>query len=73
MRVNCECLPNNMRTHCNLDSKATNLKQAAKLAHDYLRASLEPYMHEPIPDTVGLWWHKTRPTKFCLYVDDFGF
>ena len=49
-----------------------SLKQVAKLAHDHLRASLEPYGCEPFPATVVLWRHKTRPTKFFLCVDDFG-
>lgn len=56
MRVKYKHLPNDIRNHFNLDSKATNndcvcvkikkgipgIKQAAKLAYDHLRASLEP-------------------------------
>ena len=86
MRVKHEHLPNYIRTYCNLDSKATHndyvcikskkgmpsLKQAATLVHDRLFVSLEPCGHEPIPATMGLWRHKTMPTKFCLYADDFG-
>ena len=48
------------------------LKQAAILAYQHLKACLEPFGYEPIEGTVGLWHHKTRPTKFCLCVDDFG-
>ena len=48
------------------------LKQAAILAYQHLKNSLEPYGYTPIPGTIGIWQHTTRPTKFCLCVDDFG-
>ena len=48
------------------------LKQAAILAYDQLREHLEPHGYYPIPNTVGMWRHKTRPIQFCLCVDDFG-
>ena len=48
------------------------LKQAAILAYDHLVNLLEPYGYYPEPHCVGMWSHKTRPTKFCLCVDDFG-
>ena len=48
------------------------LKQAAILAYQHLKNSLEPYGYTPIEGTVGLWKHDKRPTKFCLCVDDFG-
>ena len=48
------------------------LKQAAILAYQHLKESLEPYGYSPIKGTVGLWHHEKRPTKFCLCVDDFG-
>ena len=48
------------------------LKQVAILAYDHLRTSLEPYGYKPVVGTVGLWEHSTRPTKFCVCVDDFG-
>ena len=28
--------------------------------------------YAPIKGTVGMWQHETRPTKFCVCVDDFG-
>jgi hypothetical protein len=48
------------------------LKQAALLAFDYLVKCLEPHGYVPCAHSVGLWKHKTRRTRFCLCVDDFG-
>ena len=50
----------------------SGLKQAAILAYRHLKNFLELYGYEPITGTVGMWWHKTRPTIFYLCVDDFG-
>jgi hypothetical protein len=48
------------------------LKQAALLAYQHLVNQLAPHGYHPCPYTTGLWEHDTRPTKFCLCVDDFG-
>ena len=48
------------------------LKQVALLAYEHLKNSLEPYGYHPVKGTIGLWEYKTRPTKFCLCIDDFG-
>ena len=48
------------------------LKQAALLAFEQLKKNLAPRGYEPIPHTDGMWRHKTRATKLCLCVDDFG-
>ena len=48
------------------------LKQAALLAYNNLKQTLAPYGYHPVEGTVGLWKHMSRPTKFCLCVDDFG-
>ena len=48
------------------------LKQAAVLAYDHLIANLANHGYRPVPHTLGIWEHKTRRTKFCLCVDDFG-
>ena len=48
------------------------LKQAALLAYRHLVNQLAPYGYHPCLYTTGLWDHETRPTKFCLCVDDFG-
>ena len=47
------------------------LKQAALLAHQQLITNLAPYGYHPIPDN-NFWKHETKPTIFCLCVDDFG-
>ena len=48
------------------------LKQAAILAYDNLVQTLKQYGYRPVPHATGIWYHETRPTKFCLCVDDFG-
>jgi hypothetical protein len=48
------------------------LKQAAILAYNHLKTVLAPHGYTPVIGTVGIWKHHTRPTKFCLCVDDFG-
>ena len=48
------------------------LKQAAILAYNQLKTNLAKHGYFPIPHTVGMWKHRTRQTKFCLCVDDFG-
>ena len=49
-----------------------DLKQAALLAYRQLEKNLAKYGYAPISGTVGLWKHETRPTTFCVCVDDFG-
>ena len=48
------------------------LKQAAILAFNNLVTNLSKAGYRPIMHTLGMWEHKTRRTKFCLCVDDFG-
>ena len=48
------------------------LKQAAILAYDQLVKNLANHGYHPCPNSVGIWKHETRATKFCLCVDDFG-
>jgi len=86
MRVQYKYILNDIRHRYNLNSKVTSdgyiyikiqkgmpgLKQAAILAYRHLKNCLEPFGYQPIPGTIGLWHHKSRPTKFCLCVDDFG-
>ena len=48
------------------------LKQASVLAYENLVRNLKIHGYAPIPHTVGLWRHSTRPITFCLCVDDFG-
>ena len=48
------------------------LKQAAIVAFDQLKDHLESHGYFPIPNTVGMWKHKSRPIQFYLCVDNFG-
>ena len=48
------------------------LKQATVLAYQRLVVLLGPHVYYPEKYTTGIWAHKTRKTKFCLCVDDFG-
>ena len=86
MRIPWKYIPNNIRAQYNLHDKKTKdghvyvkikkgmygLKQAAILAYDNLVSNLKSHGYKPIPNTLGLWNHETRPTTFCLCVDDFG-
>ena len=48
------------------------LKQAAILAYENLKQSLPPHGYALNIGMVGICGHKTRSTKFCLFVDNFG-
>ena len=47
------------------------LKQAGKIANDWLRTHMKKYDYSPMSRTPALWKHATRPTIFVLVVDDF--
>ena len=86
MKVNYKHFPEDIRRRYNLEDKVTQsghiyikinkgmygLKQAAVLAYKELTKNLSQYGYQPIIGRVGLWQHESRPTKFCLCVDDFG-
>ena len=48
------------------------LKQAAVLAYKNLSKLLIKAGYFPIINSQGMWKHVTKPTTFCLCVDDFG-
>ena len=48
------------------------LKQAARLAYNSLKKHLHKHGYFPDKFAPNIWSHKTRKTKFCLCVDDFG-
>ena len=48
------------------------LNQAARLAYDLIKKRLLPHGYKPDPVCPTLWKHTSRPTVFCLCVDDFG-
>ena len=62
----------NRYVHFKINKGMYGLKQAAILVYKQLKEHLEPHRYFPIPNTVGIWKHKTRPIQFCLCVDDFG-
>ena len=86
MRIKYKYFPAAIRTQYNLDvfletdgyiyikikKGMYGLKQAAILAYQHLVNQLAPHGYRPCPYTTGIWQHDTRPTKFCLCVDDFG-
>ena len=86
MKIKWKYLPQDIRDKYNLQEKLAadgyvyvkikkgmyGLKQAAILAYDLLVKNLTKSGYSPIPNTIGMWKHATRKTKFCLCVDDFG-
>ena len=48
------------------------LKQAVRLAYNSLEKNLHQHGYFPDKFAPNIWSHKTRKTKFCLWVDDFG-
>ena len=86
MRIHYKYFPADVRAQYDLENKVAadgyiyvrikkgmyGLKQAAVLAYDQLVEHLAPHGYYPCPQTTGIWRHATRPTRFCLCVDDFG-
>ena len=86
MKVHYKHIPPDIWSRYNLNTKVTTdgyqyvkikkgmygLRQAAILAYQYLQKTLKPHGYYPVPGTVGMWKHQTRPIHFCLCVDDFG-
>ena len=86
MKVQYKHFPQDIRDRYGLDQKVTpsghifikikkgmyGLKQAAVLAYEHLKEHLGKHGYHPIRETVGMWGHDSKPTKFCICVDDFG-
>ena len=85
MRIHKKNLPPDIITHYSLQDKIHNdyvyikinkgmygLPQAAIIAYEQLCVHLEKADYLPIPGTSCMFRHSTRPTVFCLCVDDFG-
>ena len=85
MKIAYKYIPDDIRTRYNLQAKCHNdyvyvkikrgmygLKQAAVLAYQQLVEHLQKHEYEPVAGTTCIFQHKTRKTKFCLCVDDFG-
>ena len=58
--------------YCKIKRGMYGLKQAPRLAYDNLVKNMEKFGYQPDKITPNIWTHKTRRTKFCLCVDDFG-
>ena len=48
------------------------LRQAAIIVYGHLRICLAPQGCSLVVGTDGVWRHKTHPTNFCIFVDNFG-
>ena len=48
------------------------LKQAAILVYNNMKKKLATHKYHSIIGTTGMWKHKTKKTKFCVCVNDFG-
>ena len=48
------------------------LKEVAILAYKQLTTSLNNQGYCHVLGTTGIWKHHTKPTAFCLCVDDIG-
>ena len=86
MKVQYKYLPDDIELQYNLQEKVTannyiyikikkgmyGVRQAAIMAYNNLQKSLKPFGYAPLISTVGVWQHETRPTTFCLCVDDVG-
>lgn len=71
-RYNLEALAVDGYVYVKIKRGMYGLKQAAILAYQQLVSFLAPAGYIPIPNTAGMWKHKTRKTIFCICVDDFG-
>ena len=58
--------------YCKIKRGMYGLKQAARLAYDNLVTNLKKDGYFPDKYCPNIWSHESRPTKFCLCVDDFG-
>ena len=72
MRYNLTSMFHNNYIYCAINKGMYGLPQAAILAYDQLCEHLKNFGYTPIPGTSGMFQHCTRPTIFCLCVDDFG-
>ena len=58
--------------YCKIKKGTYSLKQAVHLVYDDLVSHLKKYGYHPDKICQNIWSHKSRRTKFCLCVDDFG-
>jgi hypothetical protein len=58
--------------HLEMRRSVWGLPQAGILANKRLRRKLVPFGYYECVNTLGLWYHETRPITFTLVVDNFG-
>ncbi len=58
--------------HLEMRRAVWGLPQAGILANKRLRRKLAPFGYYKCTNTLGLWYHVSRPISFTLVVDDFG-
>ena len=58
--------------YCWINKGSFGLKQAEKLARNQLIQHLKNFGYAPDKYSPNIWGHVSRPTKFCLCVDNFG-
>jgi hypothetical protein len=58
--------------HLEMQQAVWGLPQAGILANKRLQQKLAPFGYCESTNTLGLWYHKTRPITFTLVVDNFG-
>ena len=62
----------NVYVYVKINKGMYGLKQAAVLAYNEVKNHLKTFGYIPIEGSPTMFKHITRPTKFCLCVDDFG-
>ena len=62
----------NNYVYCKIKKRMYGLKKVALLAYNFQQNNLAPFGYKPIPHTIDLWKHDTKPITFCFCIDDFG-
>ena len=58
--------------YCKIKRGMYGLKQVARLAYDGLKEHLIKHGYHPDEYATNIWYHESRPTKFCLCINNFG-
>ena len=85
MRIHTDLIPDGIMTQYKLKEKAVDgyvfvcikkgmygLKEAAILAYNQLCTFLNKYGYYHVAGTTGMFKHRTKPTAFCVCIDDIG-
>ena len=80
MRIHCKHFPEDIVKQYKIDDLVNkddyvyvkikkgmySLKQAAILAYENLVWNLSKHGYKPVPHSLGIWTHESRPISFCL-------